>query len=268
MKRTLIGIAAVTTLLAPGAFAADLPIWPYTKAPIFAEPLFNWTGFYVGGNVGYSFGRSSDTSTLTSTAGSALFSSAGTSNLTGVIGGAQIGYNWQIRNFVFGIEADIQGSNEKGQRTFTCLSCEPPAAVALLIPVALEQKIDWFGTVRGRAGVAVSPMVLLYATGGLAYGEVDTKETIGAPPVLFSAATTTNVGWTAGAGVEAAIGGGWTARLEYLYVDLGKVNGSFVTTIPALGGGVIVSNYSSHITDNIVRLGINYKFNGPVVARY
>lgn len=268
MKRKLIGIAAVTTLLATGAFAADLPMWPYTKAPVFAEPLFNWTGFYVGGNVGYSFGRSHDTSTLTSTAGASLFANAGTSNLTGVVGGGQIGYNWQIRNFVFGIEADIQGSNEKGQRAFTCSSCEPPAAVALLTPVGMEQKIDWFGTLRGRAGVAVSPMFLLYATGGLAYGQVDTKEAIGAPPVAFSGATTANVGWTAGAGIEGAIGGGWTARLEYLYVDLGKVNGSFVTTIPALGGGVIVSNYSSHITDNIVRLGINYKFNGPVVARY
>ena len=126
MKRTLIGIAAITSLLATGALAADLPMGPYTRAPVFAEPLFNWTGFYVGGNVGYSFGRSSDTSTLTGSTGAALFGSAGTSNLTGVIGGAQIGYNWQIRNFVVGIEADIQGSNEKGQRIFTCSSCEPP----------------------------------------------------------------------------------------------------------------------------------------------
>jgi outer membrane immunogenic protein len=267
MKRTLIGIAALTSLLATDAFAADLT-WPYTKAPpVYAAPLFNWTGFYVGGNVGYSFGRSNDASTLTSSVGTALFASSGNSNLNGVIGGAQIGYNWQVQSFVFGIEADIEGSNEKGNRIFTCSSCEPPAAVALLTPVAMEQKIDWFGTLRGRAGVAVSPMFLLYATGGLAYGQIDTKETIGGP-VLFSAPTTTNVGWTAGAGIEGAIGGGWTARLEYLYVDLGKVNGSFVTAIPALGGGVIVSNYSSHITDNVVRFGINYKFSGPVVAPY
>ena len=76
------------------------------------------------------------------------------------------------------------------------------------------------------------------------------------------------MGWTVGAGVEGAIGGGWTARLEYLYVDLGHVSGSFLTTIPALGGGAITSNYSSHVTDNVVRVGINYKFDGPVVARY
>jgi len=268
MKRTLTGIAALTSLLATPAFAADLPMWSsYPRAPAYAAPLFTWTGFYVGGNVGYSFGRSNDASTLTSSAGTALFASSGNSNLNGVIGGGQIGYNWQVQSFVFGIEADIEGSNEKGNRIFTCSSCEPPAAVALLTPVAMEQKIDWFGTLRGRAGFAAGSMFLLYATGGLAYGQVDTKETIGGP-VLFSAPTTTNVGWTAGAGIEGAIGGGWTARLEYLYVDLGKVNGSFVTAIPALGGGVIVSNYSSHITDNVVRFGINYKFSGPVVARY
>ena len=112
-----------------------------------------------------------------------------------------------------------------------------------------------------------TPRVLLYATGGLAYGEVNTGETVGALPAFSSNAT--NVGWTAGAGIEGAIGGGWTARLEYLYVDLGHVSGSFVTPINAFGGGVITSSYSSHITDNVVRVGINYKFDsGPIVARY
>lgn len=265
MKRTLIGIAAVTSLLATDALAADLPM-RYSKAPEFAEPLFYWTGFYVGGNVGYSFGRSSDTSTLANSAGAPLFASADKSDLTGVIGGAQIGYNWQIRNFVTGIEADIQGANEKGDRVFTCTSCLPLGGPTTSVPLALDQKIEWFGTVRGRAGVAVSPMVLLYATGGLAYGGIETRERISAGS--FSSSTTTNVGWTAGGGIEGAIGGNWTARLEYLYVDLGRVNGTFVTTIAALGGGVLASSFNSRITDNIVRVGVNYKFNGPVVARY
>ena len=265
MKRTLIGVAAATSLLATGAFAADLPMGAYTKAPIYA-PVFNWTGFYVGGNIGYSWGSSSDTSTLVNSANTLLFTSASTSHPNGIIGGVQMGYNWQIQSFVWGIEADIQGTNEKGDRVFTCFACLPAGAISA-VPADLAQKIDWFGTVRGRAGVAVNSMVLLYATAGLAYGEVNTNETIGAQPVLFSSSTT-NVGWTAGAGIEGAIGGGWTARLEYLYVDLGKANGAFVTQVPALGGGVITSNYSSHVTDNIVRLGINYKFNGPVVARY
>jgi outer membrane immunogenic protein len=270
MTRVVISIAAAAWLLATAAFAADLPMRTYTKTPIFVEPLFNWTGFYLGGNIGYSWGRSSDASTLTNTAGTALFASTGTTDLNGVVGGGQIGYNWQIQNFVWGLEADIQGTNEKGTRNFLCPAgiCTPPAILAPVagISAALGQKIDWFGTVRGRAGILVTPAVLLYATGGLAYGEVNTGETIAALAPFSTNAT--NVGWTAGAGIEGAIGGNWTARLEYLYVDLGKVNGSFLTTIGAFGGGVLSANYSSHITDNIVRVGINYKFGGPVVAKY
>ena len=90
---------------------------------------------------------------------------------------------------------------------------------------------------------------------------------LGAVPVGFSSSST-NVGYTVGAGVEGVIGGNWTAKLEYLYVDLGKMSGSFLTTIPALGGGFLTSNYSSRITDNVLRVGVNYKFGGPVVAKY
>jgi outer membrane immunogenic protein len=266
MKRTFLGVAAATALLTTGAFAADLPM-QYTRPPLYAAPVFNWTGFYVGGNIGYSWGRSSETSVLTNSAGTVLFTDAETSSLNAIVGGGQVGYNWQIRNFVWGIEADIQGTDEKGGPAFVCTTCLPAPAggPTPVLPVTMNQKIDWFGTVRGRAGVAVIPAVLLYATGGFAYGEVDTREVIA--PVAFSK-TTINPGWTAGAGIEGAIGGGWTARLEYLYVDLGKVNGSFVTPIAASGTGVIVNNLSSHVTDNIVRAAINYKFNGPVVARY
>jgi outer membrane immunogenic protein len=105
-----------------------------------------------------------------------------------------------------------------------------------------------------------------YATGGLAYGEVNSNETIAA--TSFSNSETL-VGYTVGAGIEGAIGGNWTAKLEYLYVDLGRTTGPFATTIPALGGGTLTSSYSSHVTDNILRVGLNYRFNsGPVVARY
>ena len=110
--------------------------------------------------------------------------------------------------------------------------------------------------------------MLLYATGGLGYGEVDSSAVIGLVPTAFSAVSNTHVGWTVGAGIEGAIGGNWTARLEYLYVDLGTVNDSFLTTIGGLGGGVLSSNFSSRITDNIVCVGVNYKFTGPVVAKY
>jgi outer membrane immunogenic protein len=267
---------------ATSALAADLPARTYTKAPVLVDPGYNWSGFYVGANIGYSWGRSSDTSNLTNGDGTVLFTSAGSSNLDGIVGGGQAGYNWQTQNWVWGLEADIQGTGERGSRDLTCPVgvCTPstvlPGFHALVIlvpgaavPLSLDQKIDWFGTVRGRAGVLVSPKVLLYATGGLAYGEVKSSETLG---TAFST-TDTRVGYTVGAGVEGAIGGNWTAKLEYLYVDLGRTSGSFTSAIPAFGAGTVASgtltsSYSSRITDNVLRVGVNYRFDGPVVAKY
>jgi outer membrane immunogenic protein len=267
---------AVSAIVGIGtAYAADLAPRTYTKAPPPMMAVYDWTGFYIGGNIGYSWGRSSDTSTLTNGPGTVLFTSAASSNLNGVVGGGQVGYNWQMQSWVFGLEGDIQGTGEKGTRNFVCpiSGCTPGLPNDLLVvlgpavPIALSQKIDWFGTVRGRVGFLAAPTVLLYATGGLAYGGVNSSETLGAVPVGFSSSST-NVGYTVGAGVEGVISGNWTAKLEYLYVDLGRMSGSFLTTIPALGGGFVTANYSSRITDNVLRVGLNYKFGGPVVAKY
>jgi outer membrane immunogenic protein len=278
MKRFLIGISAAASLLATGALAADLPARApvYTKAPAYVEPIYDWTGFYIGGNLGYSWGRSSDTTAITNPAGTVLFSGADRTNLNGIVGGGQIGYNWQMQNWLVGLEADIQGTDEKGSHGYLCpqSTCIPNivGATVVLGPAvaeSLNQKIDWFGTVRGRVGVLAVPRVLLYATGGLAYGEVKSGATIAPVTTGVSAAipgiNSTNVGWTVGAGVEGVIAGNWTAKLEYLYVDLGTVSGSFATTI---GTTNLVSNFSSRVTDNILRAGINYKFGGPVVAKY
>src|SRR5947208_7010999 len=187
------------------ASAADLAARPYTKAPMM-EPIYNWTGFYIGGNVGYSWGRSSDTSTLTNGAGTVLFTSVDRANMDGVIGGGQIGYNWQMQNWLWGLEADIQGSDQKGSRDFIGPTgvCTPGALILVApgpaVPVNLNQKLEWFGTVRGRVGVLATPKVLFYATGGLAYGEVRTAATIGAGAFGFSNSDT-RAGYTVGAGV-------------------------------------------------------------------
>jgi outer membrane immunogenic protein len=260
---------------ATSAMAADLPARVYTKAPVFADPGYNWSGFYLGGNVGYSWGRSNDTSAFTNGAGTTLSTSIGSSNLDGVVGGGQAGYNWQVQNWVWGLEADIQATGERGSRDIGCPVglCTPrtvvPGFLALVIlapgaavPASLDQKIDWFGTVRARAGVLVTPRVLFYATGGLAYGEVNTSETIGGS---VSSTSSTRVGYTVGGGIEGAIGGNWTAKLEYLYVDLGRTSGSFATTIPAFGAGAVAngtltSSYNSRVTDNVLRVGVNYNF--------
>jgi outer membrane immunogenic protein len=278
MQRGLLGIA-IAAVLTTSAMAADLAV----KAPPMVPPVvYNWTGFYIGGNVGYSWGRSSDTSTLTNTAGTGLFAGTDKADLNGVIGGGQIGYNWQMQNWLVGLEADIQGSGERGSHYYNCPTgvCTPsttlggPLALVIIVPgvavpFSVAQRIDWFGTVRGRVGFLATPNVLFYGTGGLAYGGVNTTESIGGPPPAGFANTDTRVGWTVGAGVEGVISGNWTAKLEYLHVDLGTTSGSFLTPIAANPAGFISSNYSSHITDDIVRVGVNYRFSGaPLVARY
>ncbi len=257
------------------AAAADLPARTYTKAPVYVEPAFNWSGFYVGGNIGYSWGRSANTESVDIFSTGAIIATGTSRNdVNGVIGGAQFGYNWQISNWVVGFETDIQGSGERGSRNFLCAGCgDGPSDIT----GTLTQKLNWFGTVRGRAGILVTPTVFLYGTGGLACGEVDTGGSLtgvnGQSPVPVTVfvpnLNSTQVGWTVGAGIEGRIGGNWTAKLEYLYMDLGTVSaGPLATTIlgpPRLPVGV---SYSAHLTDNIVRVGFNYIFNSPVVAKY
>jgi outer membrane immunogenic protein len=139
---------------------------------------------------------------------------------------------------------------------------------------SLTEKLTWFGTVRGRFGVTVTPTVLAYVTGGLAYGEV--KSDLGVagtncltPVSALFGNSTTKAGWTVGGGLEGQIVGNWTAKVEYLYIDLGTVtSGTLVTPIVAPGRGLLATSISSHVTDNIVRIGINYKFDSVVVARY
>ena len=189
----------------------------------------------------------------------------GSPNLDGVVGGGQIGYNWQANVWVFGLEADIQGTSENGSN-----SASETLAFPGILPIIstgtlnYSEKLPWFGTVRGRLGVLANPNWLLYATGGLAYGEVDTDTTltVGALGVSNNF-DTTRVGWTAGGGVEAWLSPNWTAKVEYLYVDLG----SFSNTYTGLSAFTPVT-LSTHVTDNIVRAGLNYHFGGPVATRY
>jgi outer membrane immunogenic protein len=273
MKRMLIGIAAATSLFGASAFAADLSPRTYTKAPAYVDPGYNWSGFYLGGNVGYGWGRSSNSETLS--LNTTAFTNNSRNDVDGVIGGGQIGYNWQVTNWLFGLEADFQGSDQRGTSSSICVGCGNGGDN---ITATLTQKLNWFGTVRGRVGILATPNVLLYGTGGLAYGEVETGGSLAGPTNLtplgtftFPGTSSTRVGWTAGAGVEGRIAGNWTAKLEYLYMDLGTTNAGPIATNIVLLGGRLPGNasYSSHFTDNTLRAGVNYHFNsGPVVAKY
>ena len=264
MKKILIGIATAASLLTTGVYAADLARPVYTKAPVMVDPIFSWTGFYIGGNLGYSSGRASNTDTLSVGAtGAIVASSTGRNDVNGVIGGGQIGYNWQASNWLFGLETDIQGSGERGSSTLVCVGCSDDGSN---ITANLTQRLNWFGTFRGRIGFLAAPTLLLYGTGGLAYGQVQTGGTVTGNVGLLTDAlpgtSSTRAGWTLGAGVEGQISGNWTAKLEYLYMDLGSVSAG-----PIALPGILVRvrtagaiSYSSAFTDNIVRVGLNYHF--------
>jgi outer membrane immunogenic protein len=262
----LVGLTVLAVMKTAGgvqtASAADLEAPPYTKEN-FIVPVYNWSGAYVGGNIGYGWGRSSDTSNLSPGALPPLFADSARSNMNGIVGGGQIGYNSQMQNWLLGLEADFQGTGQRSTHSFTC-----PAGVCTAgtgLPVTLSQQLDFFGTVRGRVGVVVVPTVLLYATGGLAYGQVDSTTTLAGA----TRAQNYNPGYAVGGGIEGVIGGNWTARLEYLYVDLGTVSGTFNSGVAAVGGtGALANNFNSRVTDNIVRVGLNYKFTGPEIAKY
>ncbi len=263
LSKSSVFIATVMSAMAGigAASAADLAAQPYSKVPAYVQPVYEWTGPYLGLNVGYGWGRSADTSSL-SAGGPPFFTDTLRSNMNGVVGGGQIGYNWQFQNWLGGFEADFQGTSQGSTHSFTCPTgvCAPGVAV----PATLTQKLDWFGTLRGRAGIVVTPQVLLYGTGGLAYGQVDSYSTLPGA----TTANKVNAGWTVGGGIEGLIAGNWTVRLEYLYLDLGRISSSFTSGAAALGGGTLASGFSSRVTDNIVRVGVNYKFGGPVIAKY
>jgi outer membrane immunogenic protein len=262
MKRFVAGMIAFAFLGAAGPLsAADLPV----KAPrMVVDPPFSWTGWYVGGNAGYSWGRSqTDTTYIANT--TQFFSNS--FDMDGWLGGLQIGRNWQNANWVWGFEADIQATGQKGSMAYACgpLLCTNTTAVAgplTTVIGTMNQKLDWFGTVRARGGITPTATTWAYVTGGLAYGHVKSDGIVntftgaGTLSVPFSNATT-KIGWTVGAGVEGHLSGNWTAKLEYLYVDLGHVD--FTTSIPAAAPPTTI-NTSSKITDNILRAGLNYKF--------
>jgi outer membrane immunogenic protein len=222
------------------------------------EPTVNWAGFYVGGNAGYGVAR--NPSSFFDAVGGVSGNINETFNLApaGLLGGVQAGYNFQVANWVMGVEADLQWSGQKDNQT--CIAgCD---VASLQQSASVEQKLTWLGTVRGRLGYGVGP-ALFFATGGLAYGEVTTNingTIFGFAPGSFSF-NHTKTGWTAGGGIErkadffGLLGPNWTVRTEYLYVDLGSVSDSYT-----YGGETHAIRSSLH--DHIWRSALTYKFGG------
>ncbi len=224
MKHSLAGCLAVIGALtgAKCATAADLSVAPlYKPPPTEVSQAYNWTGFYVGANGGGGWGRSWWNTNTTGL------------NLSGGLVGGTAGYNWQIGNAVFGLEGDIDWSGLRG--TATTPGC----------PNGCSTSDTWLSTVRGRAGYAFG-RVMPYITGGLAIGDIR------AATPGFAGSSATNTGWTLGAGVEFALPGNWTAKAEYLRVDLGSFN-------CGPGCGASPGN-SVSLHENVFRAGVNYRF--------
>jgi outer membrane immunogenic protein len=201
--------------------------------------------------------------------------------MNGAIAGGQIGYNWQSNNWVFGLEADAQWSDEKGGGVFNCAAtliggpCLPgltflPAGATGTI-LAIDQHLEWFGTVRGRVGMLVTPRVLLYGTGGLAYGSFKTTGALagfngnGVAVASIGSNSDIRFGWTVGAGVEGKITNNWSAKLEYLYMDFDTFRAGTFSLAPLATVG---ANVDTRFHDHVLRVGLNYTFGGPVIAKY
>jgi outer membrane immunogenic protein len=235
----------------------------------------DWSGFYVGGNFGYSWGGSTNT-ILNSFNVPAMppvffdpFVVPGDTfgpKPNGIIGGAQAGFNWQSANWVFGVETDLQASGQKDtdQRTRFFFGIDCSSTCDAISSTAITAKLSWFGTLRGRIGQDFSGL-FGYLTGGLAYGKVKISgsDTIsvdegpdGTIDAVFQrsfATSKTKVGWTIGAGVEGqTMWSNWTWRIEYLYIDLGNVNFSDANF-----------TVNASVTDNILRFALNYRFAPP-----
>jgi outer membrane immunogenic protein len=248
------------------AQAADLAARPYTKAPPIAGPVYNWTGFYIGGNVGYGWGNA-DTNFASAPLTGADIGTTLSPDPRGVFGGAQVGYNWQFGSLVTGLEADFQGSDIKRSVTQSPILSTTGASFGPGSFLTAQEKINWFGTVRGRLGFTATPALLLYATGGFAYGDVGYSANTIFPAIQYPSSlySKTKAGWTAGAGAEWAFARNWSAKVEYLYMDLGSES-SIGNPVPPNPPFLLHYNWKTQA--NLVRVGINYKFGGPVVAKY
>lgn len=217
MKKILLASAGVLALGAVAASAADLPrhrTMP-EKAPVYVQPPYNWTGLYIGLNGGGGWGRSAYSGALSSSF-----------DLSGGLVGGTLGYNWQMGQVVLGLEGDGDWSDIRGSGPCAGTTC--------------ETRNNWLATARGRLGYAFDRF-LPYVTGGAAFGDIKTSVT------GLGNTTTTRAGWTAGGGLEVAIAGPWTAKVEYLHVDLGSTS-------------TVVPGANANFRSDIVRAGVNYRF--------
>jgi outer membrane immunogenic protein len=254
---------ALTALAGPESLPRDSSKDKEVMAAPAPSCPINWGGFYIGVNGGYSWGDA-DTS-FDPRPDAASFISIEPITLSpdpdGFVGGGQIGYNWQWNWFVLGVETDFQGSSMDGSTRNDPIINIFGAPNAPGTFIEARQSTDWFGTFRAKIGFTPFCRLLVYGTGGLAYGHVnyfaDTDFTNNrGGPFYLSSFDRTEVGWTVGGGLEYALSNHWSIKAEYLYYDLGNES----STAPASDGRPFQVHYDWNTTANIIRGGLNFKF--------
>jgi outer membrane immunogenic protein len=302
-KRILYAFSAVSAFYWIGAASgADMPVKAPMVAPVVA---YNWSGFYIGGNVGGGWGN--DRSVVlnpqniasghllliaglgTGPIGSVTPLPVGIGHSSGFIGGGQIGYNFQFSpKWVIGIEADLDGADVRGSATIPQIGGDPLNHTNLVA----SRRLDWFGTVRGRLGITPFDRLLIYGTGGLAFGEEkgtaslnnldaftfatgfhradgSSIDCFAASPCAAGSGSRTSAGWAVGAGFEYAFWNNLSIKAEYLHLELGGLTAQMGPVIiptfvnnPAFQANFGIGRY------DIFRVGMNYRFNSAVVAKY
>ena len=249
MTKLFLGSVALVALGlgVPAAFAADRGVPAYTPPPPPA-PVYTWNGCYVGASAGTSSGNSQHFDA----AGNAITNGF---DLSGFIGGGQLGCNWQWGAWVFGIEGDGSAVNKSGQG----FELQPiPRPNTLWISETQER---WFVTARGKLGLTnfwwFGDKTMVYVTGGGAWAKIDASEWLTTNPIATGhQESNTRSGWTVGGGIEYALGYGWSVKSEFLYADFG----TFTTfTSPPFNAANIFSR-DVKVKDYIWRAGMNYKF--------
>ena len=279
MKLTaVLSALALSAGVATHAVAADLPTHAPAPAPepIYAAPIFTWTGFYVGVNVGGIFANHNASLVAASPIPvfvNALFPgtvpASASLDSAGILGGVQAGYNWQMGNIVLGVEADVGVASASKTLNFN----STPFGVA--VNAFGKAGVSWLGTARVRLGFTPWDNFLVYATGGAAFGGVENRlgavASIGGVPIANYAGggRSTSTGWTVGGGFEYGFNYNWTVKTEYLYYNLGSRTITGVDAGPVFPGEFV--SYRVKNDGHIFRVGLNYKFGGhaaPVMARY
>ena len=269
LRRTL--LASVGALaLAGTAFAADLPLLAPPPPP--PPPVFSWTGLELGGQIGYDWGNdNSNLTTFVASTPTSILGSTTSTNVSGAIGGAHLGYNWQINQFVLGVESDVDSTNLNGHEV------NPLGGISgVVIPIPLTDKVRSTieGSFRGRIGWAWNNW-LFYGTGGIAFTDFTSNYQFAS--ILTDDRTSTRVGWTAGGGIEWAFNNNWIFGVEYRYSDFGHFTDNDLfslagTTTGLLGTPLVAANETHHLTENRIQARVSYKFDWfappPVVAKY